>query len=185
MRLSPKIKNGIALSIIPQFILVKWFAKHPEFVEKYYSEGIYPIIAKFLRLLTGWIPFSIGDVLYGLAIILSIRYLIVHWRQLKKHPFRFLRDLSCTLAIVYFIFHLHWGYNYYRLPLHEKMGFEDTYTIEELKVYTLKVAQKTNELQLAIEKDSSSAVSYNFEINDIYLKTLDSYKKATKGISSI
>ena len=45
-------------------ILIKIFSLFPEAVERYYSDGIYQVISKTQRLLLGWIPFSIGDILY-------------------------------------------------------------------------------------------------------------------------
>ena len=54
-----------------QIILVGWASRNPHWVEKYYSRGIYPEISGFLRRLLGWIPFSVGDVLYGLLFVTS------------------------------------------------------------------------------------------------------------------
>jgi len=45
-----------------QFVLVQLAAKNPAFIEDYYSNGIYPNIAAFLRIIFGWIPFSVGDI---------------------------------------------------------------------------------------------------------------------------
>ncbi len=53
--------------VIP-FILavcIKIFSFFPDAVEKYYSTGIYPVISRLQRLLFGWIPFSVGDILYA------------------------------------------------------------------------------------------------------------------------
>ena len=35
-------------------------------VERIYSMGVYPVVSRFQRLLFGWIPFSVGDLLYAL-----------------------------------------------------------------------------------------------------------------------
>ena len=48
-------------------ILVKIFSIFPDAVERYYSNGIYPVISRIQRILTGWLPFSVGDILYFLA----------------------------------------------------------------------------------------------------------------------
>jgi hypothetical protein len=56
----------IALSIIPQIILLKILAHYPTFVETVYSHGIYIWISKAMRYAFGWLPFSVGDVLYTL-----------------------------------------------------------------------------------------------------------------------
>ena len=70
--------------------IIKWFALlgliaaievtklFPHYIEKYYSTGIYVPISKFLRITTGWIPFSIGDVFYFL-LILVCAFMKTHW----------------------------------------------------------------------------------------------------------
>jgi hypothetical protein len=35
----------------------------------YYSTGFYPVIARGQRLLFGWIPFSVGDLLYAAVVV--------------------------------------------------------------------------------------------------------------------
>ena len=45
-----------------QIFLVQLASKNPEFIETYYSNGIYPYISSFFRILLGWVPFSVGDV---------------------------------------------------------------------------------------------------------------------------
>lgn len=178
--MNPKLKNGIALSLIPQLILVKWLSHYPEVVEAYYSEGIYPVISKFLRLLTGWVPFSVGDLLYTLLSILAIRYVYRSWKKIKSKPLLFLRDIATTLAITYFVFHLYWGLNYYRLPINEKLNFSVTYTQEELVNFTMKIAETTNRLQEEITKDTTLPVKVPYTIQEIYQKTEHSYARGAK-----
>ncbi|MFD2588289.1 DUF3810 domain-containing protein [Croceitalea marina] len=173
-------KTGLALSIIPQIIFVKWFGAYPELVEKYYSEGIYPIISKFLRLLFGWVPFSMGDIFYTLIGVAIIRYIYLKAKSFRKKPKRLLLHLGYTLSIAYFIFHLFWGMNYYRLPVNEKLGFEVEYTKEELVNFSLGMISFTNHLQMQISKDSLQPVNIPYSNKEIYHKTLESYEAATK-----
>ena len=178
--ISPKWKNGIALSLIPQIILVKWFGSYPELVEKYYSEGIYPVISKFLRILVGWVPFSVGDVLYTVMALLTIRYFYRNWRTIKLKPLLFMRDIGMVLSIVYFIFHLYWGMNYYRYPINEKLGFKADYTQEDLINFTLKIARTTNLLQMQLVGDEDKPVKIPYSTKEIYEKTLKSYEVTAK-----
>src|SRR3954454_13631195 len=50
-------------------IIIKLFSLNHSLVEEYYTNGIYILISNVLRVITGWVPFSIGDVLYAIAII--------------------------------------------------------------------------------------------------------------------
>ena len=53
-------------------ILIKWVSWYPGWVERNYSQGVYPVISKVQRLLFGWLPFSIGDLFYGFLILVII-----------------------------------------------------------------------------------------------------------------
>ena len=45
-------------------LLVRLVSLFPGYVEAYYSSGLYPLTSALQRALTGWLPFSVGDVLY-------------------------------------------------------------------------------------------------------------------------
>ena len=67
-----KSQYGTARIIIVLIIGILLFAQFPAAVERYYATGFYPYFGKYYRLLTGWCPFSIGDLLYLGAIIYAI-----------------------------------------------------------------------------------------------------------------
>ena len=46
-------------------ILIKWASWYPGFVERNYSNGVYPLIARVQRFLFGWLPISVGDLFYA------------------------------------------------------------------------------------------------------------------------
>ena len=171
-----RLKNGIALALIPQILLVKWLARNPDWVENYYSEGIYPVLSRSLRLLFGWIPFSFGDLLYTALIILAIRYVYLRWKYIRRKPLLFFRNIVMVLSVVYFAFHLFWGMNYYRLPIEEKLGITTDYTSQELQTLSKKLIERTNSLHLQITKDSTKAVSVPFSNREIYSMTYNGYQ---------
>ena len=175
-----RVKLGIAFSLLPQILLVKWLGQHPEWVERYYAEGLYPYIAQLLRGLYGWLPFSMGDLFYTALGFGALRYLYLYWRYFFKKPLTVLRDAGVVLAIAYFIFHLSWGLNYYRLPINEKMGFEIEYTKAELVDFTMKLVRKTNGLQYQLTKDTAAAVKIPYTVKEIYEKTPTSFSSAAK-----
>ena len=43
---------------------IKILSWYPGAVEKYYSGGLYPFLSRVQRVVFGWVPFSVGDVLY-------------------------------------------------------------------------------------------------------------------------
>ena len=113
-------KTLLALSLIPQYFLIKLLANYPEFVEQYYSNGFYQFISKIFRYTLGWMPFSFGDLVYAFGIIYIIRWVYKNRKRLRKDTKNWFRDVAAAVALIYLAFHLFWGLNYYRLPLHKK-----------------------------------------------------------------
>src|SRR6266705_1457299 len=66
------MKSWSWLLLIVLTILIKWMSWYPVWVEKNYSLGLYPFIAKVQRILFGWIPFSFGDIFYACLILVAL-----------------------------------------------------------------------------------------------------------------
>lgn len=176
-----KVKNWVALSIIPQIIFVKWLGNHPDIIEEYYSEGLYPWVSKFFRVLYGWIPFSVGDILYFILAILAIRYVYSNWLEIRTYPLRFARNIVFILSIAYFTFHLLWGFNYYRLPIAQKFELSEKHSDEELIDLVETLITKSNELQFKITKDTAEAVKIPYSQQEIFKRTLIGYEHLEKA----
>ena len=68
------------------------------------------------------------------------------------------------------MFHLFWGYNYYRVPLHTTLNLNSSYSTEQLKSVIHRLVLKTNRLHVAITNDSllKSSLPYEFvELTEI------------------
>ncbi len=174
--LKNKLRNGIALSIIPQIAIVIWLSSRPDLIEKYYSNGIYPIVSAFFRTLFGWIPFSVGEIIYTLLIALGLRYLIIRRKKIKANKLAFLRDVVMVLSIFYFTFNLVWGLNYYREPLSNRLGIQNEATYEDIKKLTSDLIQKTNQIQVQITGDSTLIVQIPYTRNEVFEKTIRNYE---------
>tara|TARA_R110000751_G_scaffold8828_6_gene34208 strand:- start:3962 stop:5047 length:1086 start_codon:yes stop_codon:yes gene_type:complete len=171
-----KIKNITALLLVPQIILVKWLGQYPEFIETYYSLGIYPYISGFWRILMGWIPFSVGDILYALLIILGVRYITVNRMAIKNNLLGFIRDIAMVLSVAYFTFHLLWGLNYYRQPLSQSLELGEKHSQEDLVNFVDQLVLKTNEIQFSITADTSKLVQVPYNKKEIMDLTLEGYQ---------
>lgn len=114
------------------------FSLHSEWVERYYSNGLYPFIGMYLRLLSGWFSFSIGDVLYGIAggwVLYKIITLRKWFRKRKgEKPIQILLISILKYALeIYIAFNILWGLNYNRMGIGHQLGLEiPSYTTEEL-----------------------------------------------------
>src|SRR5882757_7058348 len=80
-----RTKRKIAwICLITLAVVIKVLSCWPEAVEKYYSTGLYPVLSRIQRTLFGWIPFSIGDLLYGAVLIGALYNLVIVIRKLIK-----------------------------------------------------------------------------------------------------
>lgn len=148
----------------------------PGFVEKYYSLGFYPILSKVSRTLFGWIPFSIGDVFYLLIAITAIRWLIKNFYRLRFEPFRVLLDITATVSMVYFMFHILWGFNYYRIPLHQALDLDSDYTYEELLITAERFIEKSNDMHRQLGYADSIKIDLPYSQEDMLKSSLNGYK---------
>lgn len=171
-----KKKTIIALSLIPQYFLVKLLANYPEFIEQYYSNGFYQFVSKIFRYTLGWMPFSFGDVVYAFAIIYVIRWFYKNRKRLRKETRQWLVDVTSVFAIFYFAFHLFWGLNYYRLPLHKNLNIKNDYTTKQLISVTEKLIKKANQLHLEITNNDTVKVDIPFSKSDILKMTPIGYE---------
>ena len=128
-----------------------------------------------MRYSLGIVPFSLGDLLYGLLIALAIAWLVRRVTQKFRNPKLWIPDTLATLSVIYFCFHLFWGFNYYRLPLHKSLEIEKDYTTEKLIKLTETLISKSNQLHGELVANDSLKVEYDFTKNELFKMTLEGY----------
>lgn len=170
----------IALSLIPQILLIKLLANFPEFVENYYSNGIYKWISKGMHFAFGWIPFSVGDLLYTVASIYIIRWFFINRRRLRKDTKHYILDILSAVSIAYFAFHILWAFNYYRLPLHASLKIENEYSTDQLVKFTEDLILQTNVIHGIIEKNEASKVVMPYTKGELLKLTPKGYEQLAK-----
>jgi Protein of unknown function (DUF3810) len=134
--------------IIALAVAIKIFSFFPFAVERYYSNGIYVAISRAQRILFGWIPFSMGDILYAIAGIYLLAKLVKSIKVVvkKKATRKFWQQGMLWIffwgIVVYVLFNLLWGLNYNRLGTAYQMQLQmKTYSDEELTT-VLKIISK-------------------------------------------
>jgi len=170
-----KKKLLIALSIIPQYLVVKLLANYPEFIETYYSKGLYQITSKLLRYAFGWIPFSVGDILYTIAGIYILRWLVINRKRLRLDTKNWFIDVFSAISIGYLAFHLFWGMNYYRVPIYKSLNMDYKYTTEELIQVTEAFIKKSNNIHLSITNNDSVKVTIPYSKKELFNGTIHGY----------
>lgn len=116
---------GLGLLIV---FLLSWLKQAPEIVEQHYSRQFYPAFSYIPKLLFGWLPFSVGDIVYmflsGYLLWIVISSIIAlfkrKWQCMQKRIMQFMLVLIGT----YIYFYLSWGLHYYRVPIQQQLHLQ-------------------------------------------------------------
>jgi len=164
-----------------QILFINILKKFPEFIEQFYSNGLYVYISKLMRYAFGWLPFSVGDILYTLAVIYILRWLIINRRRVIKDTFNWILDIGAAVSIAYFAFHILWAFNYYREPLHKSLNIEAEYSTEALISLTDGLIKKSNEIHNQLSNnDDSLRIKIPYSKSEIFSKVKDGYVELAK-----
>jgi len=144
-------------------ILYKIAFGHPAQVEQIYSRGIYPLMSKILGGMTGWIPFSLGEVLLYAALLWLIGWLVYSFLAFRKPGkekiLSFLRRIVWVLVVpglVLSVFLYGWAFNYARMPLASRMDVQvQDSTKEELYTACHTLMEEANALRDQVEEDEN------------------------------
>lgn len=166
--------------IILLTIGIKWLSFYPEWVEKNYSQGVYPVISKIQRLLFGWIPFSIGDIFYAFLILVvlykTFQFLRLLFRKkiTRSYFIAGLQQLIFFFLFLYVVFNLFWGLNYNRSGIAAQLKLEvKPYTITDLDTLTTILESRLN--QYADSVDLSKRKSLNRK-KYLFHESFEAYK---------
>lgn len=109
-----------ALLAVVIFLLTQLAASNCQIVESVYSQTIYPIVARILSTFSNLFPFSLDDLFYLTVLFYTGANMILLLR--RKHRSKTLFRLLNTFSFLYTAFYLLWGFNYFRLPLPQRLG---------------------------------------------------------------
>ncbi len=153
-------KAIVAIILVLFCILIHFYSADVYRVEYGYSLGFYPVISRVLRYAFGWLPCSIGDLLYGLLAVCLVWKLISfiknvfrsRWRAGFRSSFsQKLLRLVTILSFTYIVFNIFWGINYNRKGIAWQLGLKtERYDTEELKEINCLLLQKINDSKAAL-----------------------------------
>jgi len=139
------------ITLILLVILIKLSSLYSGFIEQYYSNGIYPAVSKIQRFLFGWLPFSLGDLVYGffILVILVKTFQLLKILLKRKYSRRYflegLKQIIFFFLFVYVFFYLLWGLNYSRKGIATQLDLKMTrYSLAELDTLTNVLEQRLN-----------------------------------------
>jgi hypothetical protein len=174
------IAKYILLFLVLLIAAIKISSLNSVFIEKYFSTGIYPYISRFFRIVFGWIPFSIGDILYAVAGVYLLVKLVKLVRVLFKRPWKRkvakarAVKLVFILVIVYLMFNIYWGLNYNRKGIGYQLHLDTaTYTKQDLTMITGLLIEKVNTTRRSLD----SVIEYP-HYQEIFKQSVTAYKQA-------
>jgi hypothetical protein len=150
------------LLVLALALLVRLWAFFPVLVERGYSNGLYPVISRLQRLLLGWIPVSIGDMLYGAAFIYLVVKLVRGIRAIfrkkaggaKAFWWISLQRIVFWCLWIYVSFNLLWGLNYNREGIARQLQLEmKPYSTAELETTLHQIIRRLDQTHAAALRD--------------------------------
>lgn len=110
----------LPLAAIATFFLTEWLASRPHLVERFYSNGFYPWVARILSPISNLFAFSLGDIFYAILILIALITIgLIIFRRIR--PLKHILFLINLVAGVYLLFYWLWGFNYFRQPFNERL----------------------------------------------------------------
>jgi hypothetical protein len=138
----------------------------PNITENYYSTGINRVVIHYLSVVTGFLPFSLAEMLVIFLVVLAVWKImraVVELFKMQKVGMAIILNhivnLLAFVSIVYFIFILLWGLNYNRINFANIAHFSiQPATTEELANVCNSLIERTNQLRMKVDKDPNSVM---------------------------
>ena len=135
-------------------IVIHIYSNDANRVESGYASTFYPALSNVFRSIFGWLPFSIGDFLWGglvcfliLKLFYFVRFLFSKKRRSGSVEIVKLTTIKTVMfcSVVYILFNIFWGINYNRLGIANQLGLTmNEYTLNELKIINGVLVDKIN-----------------------------------------
>ncbi len=149
----------ILIGLLPlQIVVLRFLKTQPEWVETYYSQGVYPLIFKSHRFFFELLPFSIGDLLYAIAIFYLVKGILIIFNKQRPKISVLILNILATSSLLLLIFNLNWGLNYYRIPLHKKLNYNLSYDQIQLEQTLNALIRASNELHTRLNDNDTTAI---------------------------
>ena len=155
-----KWKLIIALSLPVQILIVYIAGQNEVWIEQRYSMGLFTYIADALSFFYSAIPFSLGDVIYLIVVFMIVKWIIGLFFTRRHRLKTKLLNMTVFLSLVYLIFNLFWGFNYYRLPIHQKLDLSTDYTTQELRNLSCKLIESINKEHRILAESDTVAIKF-------------------------
>ncbi|MEI6948786.1 DUF3810 domain-containing protein [Paraflavisolibacter sp. H34] len=162
------LRDKILVALLSVAALIKLLSLNAGWVERYYTYGFYPKVAAVLRLVFGWVPVSVGDLLYGAAFFYLVAKAgkligILGRRQVKEYlSLVLLKKFLRLVTGIYLVFNIFWGLNYNRQGVARQLGLQVApYSVQDLDTLTTVLLQRLNACAARVNPGERSELESN------------------------
>ncbi len=164
------------IGLLPiQWLGLLFIKNHPSWIETYYSQKFYPILFNIYRFFFDKIPFSFGDLFYGIIVIYVLKEVVIVIKKRKIKLFFILRNVLSTFSLILMIFNINWGLNYYRIPLKKKLNYNVSYNEVQLEKTLYILVNASNKLHKKLSNSDSVSIRISYSKNLIAKKIEDEF----------
>lgn len=178
-------KRSWLLVLFPITLLILFIVRNSTYVAEYvFARGLYKIISQGVSLITGIVPFSIMELMVILIPIVSvvciISMIVRLWKSARRKDgrFRYLLalygvNIGCLISIVFFLFMILGGVNYYRYSFSYSSGLEvRKSSVEELYDVVDYLAKEASSVRTELHKlgieDENGVINFtNSELKEL------------------
>jgi hypothetical protein len=146
-------------------VLIKWVSLYPDWVERNYTYGVYPVVSKAQRFLFGWLPFSIGDLFYAFLVLVIIfrtfqfLRLLFQKKLTRKYFASGLQQAIFFFLFVYVFFNLLWGLNYNRTGIAAQLNLQvKKYSLADLDTLTSVIQTRLNSYAITVTEEQRDSL---------------------------
>jgi hypothetical protein len=165
-----KEKNGLLIASAVMFsvsLLLQIMARKVPGFGEWYARSVYPVFVGSLGRLSGLFPFALFEILIYILIFFCISYVIRYFREKKK----ILISSIFLLTLLFFLFTINCGINYYRKPFSAYSGLNvRKSSLEELKSLCVKLTVTLNQM-------SSEGITEELDMATYRAESVKSMKK--------
>jgi hypothetical protein len=123
-------KAVLKIAIVMTAILLLFVQFPASFIERFFSNGFYPRLQSIITPVTNLLPFAVYDLLllgliFGVPAWWSVRVIRAgKGRRWRAAAGLFINTIVFS-ALAFLLFQILWGFNYSRLPLAQKVAYDD------------------------------------------------------------
>jgi len=172
---------SIIVLFIFQFLIINYILNNLIVNDSSGYHYFFKWISHIQRILFSKIPFSVGDVFYGLVILYIFYNLIKCVKNIKKYIIPFVIKFLSIAIFLEFFFYVLWGFNYTRIPLKDTLNLNiKNINTDDLISLNKSLIYMVNKLQIKLSQSDSIKVSAPYNKKEILIKSSNSYNELAK-----